>query len=74
MFVRIGPKTSTGRWLRLMLILGKFRLVIVRSLLTVVDRPRSVIGNSRYMLVRWRGGGEVVAFRRQSWPMGLLYL
>jgi hypothetical protein len=34
------------------------------------------------MLVRWRGGGEVAAFRRQNqvyqlkdtWPMGLLYL
>jgi hypothetical protein len=65
MFARISPKTSRGRWLRLMLALKKFRLVIVGILLTVVNRLRSVIGNSLYMSVRWRGGGEVVVFRKQ---------
>ena len=50
--------------MKLMLTLEKFRLEIVSSLLTVVGRPHSVIA------VRWRGGGEVVAFRRQGWPMG----
>jgi hypothetical protein len=65
-----------------MLTLEKFRLVIINGLLTAVSRPRLVIGNSLCMLVRWRGGGEVAAFRRQNqvyqvkdtWPMGLLYL
>ena len=52
MFVRISPKTSRGRWLRLMLTLKKFRLVIVSGLSTVLNRPRSVI----YQL-----GGEVAA-------------
>jgi hypothetical protein len=41
------------------LTLEKFRLGIVNSLLTTVSRPRSVIGNSLDILVRWRGGGEV---------------
>jgi hypothetical protein len=36
MFVRISSKSSRGRWLRLMLALEKFRLVIVSSLLTRV--------------------------------------
>jgi hypothetical protein len=34
MFARINRKSSKGRWLRLILALEKFRLVIISSLLT----------------------------------------